>query len=32
MKPTDNIKKLIKDVPIDTSSKTDKAVLGGELL
>jgi hypothetical protein len=31
MRPTDNIKKLIKDVPFDTSAKTDNAVLGDVL-
>jgi hypothetical protein len=31
MRPADNIEKLIRDVPIGTSAKTDKAVLGDVL-
>ena len=31
MRPAENIEKLIRDVPVNTSSKTDKAVLGDTL-
>jgi hypothetical protein len=31
MRPAENIEKLIRDVPIDTSTETDKAVLGDTL-
>ena len=32
MRPAENIEKLIRDVPIDTSAETDKAVLGDVLM